>query len=75
MRCTDRLLIFGRKHLEQVLVEYIAHYNDHRPHRSLEQRAPRTLSVAPSLIDEPDPIQLRRNEVLGDLIHEHRLAA
>jgi putative transposase len=30
--CTNRLLIFGRKHLEQVLVVYIAHYNDHRPH-------------------------------------------
>ncbi len=25
--CTDRLLIFGRKHLEQLLAEYVAHYN------------------------------------------------
>ena len=31
--CLDRLLIFGRRHLEQVLAEYVAHYNEHRPHR------------------------------------------
>jgi hypothetical protein len=63
--CTNRLLIFGRKHLEQVLVEYIAHYNDHRPHRALDQRAPRTSKVEPDPIDEPDPTRLRRYEVKG----------
>jgi transposase InsO family protein len=72
--CTDRLLIFGRTHLEQVLIEYAAHYNDHRPHRSLE-RAPTTLEVAPDPIDKPDPTQLRRKDVLGGLIHEYRLVA
>jgi putative transposase len=73
--CTNRLLIFGRKHLERVLVEYIAHYNDHRPHRALDQRAPRTSKVEPDPIDEPDPTRLRRNEVVGGLIHEYRLVA
>jgi len=73
--CTDRLLIFGRTHLEQVLGEYVAHYNDHRPHRSLDQQAPRTLGFAPDPIDKPDPTQLRRNAVLGGLIHEYRLVA
>ena len=73
--CTDRLLVFGRTHLEQVLVEYVSHYNHHRPHRSLDQRAPRTSKVEPDPIDEPDPTQLRRNEVLGGLIHEYRLVA
>jgi putative transposase len=28
--CLDSVLIFGRRHLEQVLAEYVAHYNDHR---------------------------------------------
>ncbi|MBF6557499.1 MAG: transposase [Acidimicrobiales bacterium] len=73
--CTDRLLIFGRTHLERVLAEYAAHYNDHRPHRSLDQQAPRTLGVAPASIDKPDPTQVRRNAVLGGLIHEYRLVA
>jgi len=33
--CLDRLLIFNRRHLEKVLTEYVEHYNEHRPHRSL----------------------------------------
>ena len=73
--CTDRILIFGRTHLEQVLIEYVTHYNHHRPHRSLDQQAPRTLGFAPDPIDKPDPTQLRRNAVLGGLIHEYRLVA
>ena len=31
--CLDRMLIFGRRHLERVLAEYVVHYNEHRPHR------------------------------------------
>jgi putative transposase len=73
--CTDRLLVFGRTHLERVLAEYVTHYNDHRPHRSLEQRAPRTLRVAPAAVDNPDPTQLRRTAILGGIIHEYRLVA
>jgi putative transposase len=38
--CLDRLLILGRRHLRHVLTGYLAHYNDHRPHRSLGQRPP-----------------------------------
>ncbi len=35
--CLDRMMIFGHRHLEHVLAEYVAHYNKHRPHRSLGQ--------------------------------------
>lgn len=38
--CLDRMLIFGPRHLETVLAEYVEHYNSHRPHRSLSQRCP-----------------------------------
>jgi hypothetical protein len=38
--CTDRMLILGGRHLRAVLTEYTAHYNRHRPHRSLDLRAP-----------------------------------
>jgi putative transposase len=33
--CLDHLLITGPRHLAAVLPEYLAHYNAHRPHRSL----------------------------------------
>ena len=29
----DRMLIVNHRHLETVLAEYVAHFNDHRPHR------------------------------------------
>jgi putative transposase len=38
--CLDRILIFGPGHLRRVLDTYVAHYNHHRPHRSLQQRPP-----------------------------------
>jgi hypothetical protein len=33
--CLNRMLILHRRQLEAVLVEYVDHYNSHRPHRSL----------------------------------------
>jgi putative transposase len=36
----DRMLIMGRGHLEAALSGYVAHYNGHRPHRSLGQAPP-----------------------------------
>lgn len=68
--CLDRLLILGKRHLDAVLNEYTAHYNDHRPHRSLGQRPPRT----PTVTSPPTTLPHRRTVVDG-LIHEYRRAA
>jgi putative transposase len=73
--CLDRILILGQRHLQRVLTEYFGHYNAHRPHRSLDQRAPQRLGVFPVSIRDPDPKRLRRTEILGGLIHEYGLAA
>jgi putative transposase len=35
--CTDRLLIFGERHLVAVPDEYTRLYNTHRPHRGRDQ--------------------------------------
>jgi len=71
--CLDRVLIAHRSQLEAILVQYVDHYNDHRPHRSLNQTAP--LSISPPRASSPDVLQLRRSNRLGGLIHEYKLAA
>jgi putative transposase len=38
--CLDWILIVGRRHLERVMREWIEHYNQSRPHRSLELKTP-----------------------------------
>ena len=38
---TDRILIFGERHLRTILNEYATHYNGRRPHRSLQLHPPR----------------------------------
>jgi hypothetical protein len=69
------MLILGRRQLEVLLAEYADHCNSHRPHRSLDQTAPLTMSPVPPLISPPNADQLRRADRLGGLIHEYKLAA
>jgi putative transposase len=71
--CLDRLLILGRRHLEHVLVAYIRHFNEHRPHRALGQRPP--LRSEQPLAEVIDLDRIRRRYLLGGLIHEYELAA
>ena len=76
--CLDRLLILGRRHILHVLTAYVAHYNEHRPHRALAQRPP--LRTPPPSDEQPiaGVINLdgvRRRDLLGGLLHEYQLAA
>ena len=73
--CLDRMLIFGRRHLETVVHEYVDHYNSHRPHRSLGQLPPQPKGVAPAEPKNVDPSRLQRTDRLGGVIHEYRLVA
>ncbi len=77
--CLDRILILGRRHLQQVLATYVAHYNEHRPHRSLAQQPPlakpppageAALGLRPLTLE-----RVRRRDRLGGLLHEYELAA
>jgi putative transposase len=72
--CLDRLLIFNRPHLERVLGKYVAHYNSHRPHRSLDQRSPQH-ETGPAPLRAVDPRRLRRRDRLEGVVHEYELAA
>jgi hypothetical protein len=64
--CLDRLLILGRRHLEQVRGEYVAHDNAARPHRALGLRPPLAQAQPVSLAGG-----IARQDRLGGLIHEH----
>ncbi len=44
---TDRMLIFGERHLRRVLATYAVHYNTRRPHRALRLRPPRPPTPVP----------------------------
>jgi hypothetical protein len=68
---TDRMLIFGDRHLRSVLARYAVHYNRKRPHRSLELRPPRPDTPVP----EPFRTGIRRRPILGGLINEYEAAA
>jgi hypothetical protein len=73
--CLDWMLIWGRRHLERVLGEYVRHYNDQRPHRSLALRPPRGIAPGsvPSALAVTD--RVRRRDRLGGLVHEYYDAA
>jgi putative transposase len=68
---TDRMLIFGERHLRLVLAEYAAHYNGRRPHRSRELRPPRPDHPVTDLSRE----RIKRRPVLGGLLSEYERAA
>jgi putative transposase len=61
--CTDRMLIVGERHLVAVLSEYVAHYNGHRPHRSLGQQAPKRQSEVIDL----NAARVQRRPILGGI--------
>jgi putative transposase len=68
---TDRMLIFGERHLRTVLAEYETHYNGRRPHRSRQLRPPRPDYPVADLSRE----RIKRRPVLGGLISEYERAA
>jgi putative transposase len=71
--CLDRILIVSRSHLERVLREYVAYYNTHRPHRTLEQRPPFLKPAPLSALDHE--CRVWRRDRLGGLLREYELAA
>jgi hypothetical protein len=68
--CLDWTLILGRRRLEAVLAEFVAHYNAARPHRGVKLDAPIPL---PTTVDTGKAVE--RLDRLGGLIHEYQRAA
>jgi transposase InsO family protein len=72
--CLDWLLIVNQRHLERVLRVFVAHYNSHRPHRSLNL-APPAPTARKLRVIRPQTASVERRDRLGGLIHEYTLAA
>jgi putative transposase len=68
----DRALIWNQAHLRQILRQYEAHHNQHRPHRSLHAAAP--MKPLPEPVDL-DQYRVRKQARVGGLINEYRLVA
>ena len=68
---TDRILIFGERHLQTVLARYSTHYNGRRPHRAFRLLPPRPDLPVPTLSQK----RIRRQPILGGLINEYERAA
>lgn len=70
--CLDHRLVMGHQHLQRLIDEYVDYYNEWRPHRSLDQSAPRRRTRGrPGAA--PGPISAE--PVLGGLHHVYRYAA
>jgi transposase InsO family protein len=68
---TDRMPIFGERHLRTALAGYETHYNGRRPHRSRQLRPPRPDHPVADLSRE----RIQRRPILGGLINEYERAA
>ena len=71
----DRTIIWNQRQLQRLVIDYIAHYNAHRPHRSLEQRPPRHTTPDDNTTDHPLPLRLVRTTRCDGLINEYKHAA
>jgi putative transposase len=69
--CSDRMLIYGKRHLRPVLGDYSSHYNGQRPHQSRQQRPPGHDDRA----SPPPELPVQRRKVLGGVINEYYRAA
>jgi len=66
----DRLLIFGERHLQRVLTEYVGYYNCARPHQGIAQQCP-----VPLVRSTTSAGPIERRDILGGVIHDYRRAA
>jgi transposase InsO family protein len=71
----DRTLIWNERHLRHALREYERHYNQHRPHRTLNAAAPLRPLPRPRKPAETTHLDIRCRSHLGGIIHEYRQAA
>jgi hypothetical protein len=66
--CLDHILIHDDKHLERVVKEYTAYFNQERPHQGIGQRIPNHYDLPKS---KPTRGQVTSKAILGGLHHSY----
>ena len=74
IECFEWLLILNTRHLERTLTAFFEHYNDHRPHRSLDLVPPNGRPTTEKWTGS-QMLAIRRLDCLGGLLHEYKRAA
>jgi putative transposase len=69
--CTDHLLIYNESHARVILNSDAEHFNQHRPHQSLDQHPPNYDPDIVIPIDRP----IRKRRTVRSLINEYHRAA
>ena len=69
--CLDHILIHDDQHLERVVKEYMAYFNQERPHQGIEQRIPGWYDQTKS---NPTRGQVTSKAILGGLHHSYSRA-
>ena len=67
----DRTIIWNEPQLRRLIADYLVHYNEHRPHRSLGQQPPSKTPATAFRAGHPITATARCDR----LIHEYRQAA
>lgn len=70
--CFDHVLFHDGKHVQRVVREYAAYYNQERPHQGIGQRIPNPYDLLKS---KPTGGRIRSKAILGGLHHSYTRAA
>ncbi len=73
--CLDHFVVFGQKHLQYLIDQYLVFYNRERPHQGMENQPLSQTESQPAIIPFPNG-EVVCDERLGGLLkHYHRQAA
>jgi len=74
--CLDLVLVRGHHHLQQLLDEFRAYFNEARPHQGLGQRRPNIANQpARTPLPSSGPHRVTSRSIFGGLHHDYRHAA
>ena len=69
--CLDQILFQDGRHIQRVVSEYIAYFNQERPHQGIRQRIPNDYDLPRS---KPTSGRIRSRAILGGLHHSYSRA-